>query len=67
MVISSPGTTTSGGSLVREISFRIGVLENGAEFPPGHLAEHLASSTPVRVFFRVEGPDLIVYRIEDAG
>ncbi len=50
-----------------ELSFRIGTLENGVEFPPGHLAEHLASSTPVRVFFRVEGPDLIVYRIEDAG
>lgn len=50
-----------------ELSFRIGVLENGAEFPPGHLAEHLASSAPVRVFFRVEGADLVVYRIEDAG
>lgn len=50
-----------------EVSFRIGVLENGAEFPPGHLAEHLASSAPVRVFFRVEGADLVVYRIEDAG
>ena len=50
-----------------ELSFRIGVLENGAEFPPGHLAEHLASSLPVRVFFRVEGADLVVYRIEDAG
>ncbi len=50
-----------------ELSFRIGVLEDGAEFPPGHLAEHLASSLPVRVFFRVEGAELVVYRIEDAG
>jgi hypothetical protein len=49
------------------ISFRIGVLENGDVFPPGHLAEHLATAAPVRVYFRVEGADLIVYRIEDAS
>jgi hypothetical protein len=51
----------------REVTFRIGVLENGAQFPPGHLGEHLATSDPVRVFFRVSGSDLVVYRIEDAG
>ncbi len=39
----------------RELVFEIGTLENGAEFPPGHLAEHLAGSTPVRVFFRADG------------
>jgi hypothetical protein len=50
-----------------EVRFRIGVLENGAEFPPGHLAEHLATSSPVRVYFRAEGADLVVYRLEDAG
>jgi hypothetical protein len=48
-------------------AFTIGVLENGAEFPPGHLKEHAVSAAPVRVFFRPEGPDLVVYRIEDAG
>lgn len=46
--------------------FRLGELENGAEFPPGHLGEHLASSEPVRVWFRREGGDLVAYRIEDA-
>lgn len=51
----------------REVTFRIGTLENGAEFPPGHLAEHLATSAPVRVFFRAEGLGLVVYRLEDAG
>lgn len=51
----------------RMIEFTIGTLENGAEFPPGHLAEHVASSSPVRVFFRPEGGRLVVYRIEDAG
>jgi hypothetical protein len=51
----------------QEIDFEIGTLENGAEFPPGHLAEHLASSSPVRVFFRAEGDRLVVHRIEDAS
>ena len=50
----------------RSILFKIGTLENGAEFPPGHLAEHLATSLPVRVYFRAEGPDLVAYRLEDA-
>lgn len=51
----------------QEVVFRIGILENGAQFPPGHLAEHLATSSPVRVFYRTEGADLVVYRIEDAN
>ena len=51
----------------QEIDFEIGTLENGVEFPPGHLAEHLASSSPVRVFFRPDGDCLVVYRIEDAS
>jgi hypothetical protein len=50
----------------REVTFKIGILENGDQFPPGHLAEHLATSTPVRVYFRPDGPDLVVYRLEDA-
>jgi hypothetical protein len=50
----------------RQITFRLGTLENGAQFPPGHLAEHMATSAPVRVWFRPDGPDLVVYRIEDA-
>jgi hypothetical protein len=51
----------------REVTFRIGTLENGDQFPPGHLAEHMASADPVRVYFRPVGSDLVVYRIEDAG
>ena len=69
--IDSEGLTRVTGFRLRtnegqEIAFKIGTLENGAEFPPGHLAEHLATSTPVRVYFREEGPDLVVYRLEDA-
>ena len=56
-LLSAPGIETA---------FTLGVLENGVEFPPGHLAEHLSTSSPVRVFFRDEGGALVVYRIEDA-
>ena len=50
----------------RQVVFHLGTLENGAAFPPAHLAEHLATSSRVRVWFRTEGADLVVYRIEDA-
>jgi hypothetical protein len=50
----------------RELAFQLGELENEVEFPPGHLGEHLASVSPVRVFFRGEGDGLVVYRMEDA-
>lgn len=50
----------------REIVFKIGVLENGAQFPPGHLAEHMATSTPIRVSFRDEAGEHVAYRLEDA-
>jgi hypothetical protein len=50
----------------RQTRFEIGVLENGAQFPPGHLAEHMANASPVRVFFRDEGGGrLVAYRLED--
>lgn len=48
-----------------EVPFVIGTLENGGEFPPGHLAEHMASSSAVRVFYRDEGGAHVVYRLED--
>ena len=51
----------------RSFEIRIGDLENGAEFPPGHLSEHIATAEPVKVAFRVEGTELVAYRIEDAG
>jgi hypothetical protein len=49
-----------------QLRLLMGTLENGAEFPPNHLAEHLAGSTRVRAFFRGEGVDRVVYRLEDA-
>lgn len=50
----------------RELTFVIGTLENGDEFPPGHLKEHMASATPVLVSFRQEKGALVAYRLEDA-
>jgi hypothetical protein len=51
----------------REIGFRIGVLENGSVFPPGHLVEHFQAFSPIRVSFRRDGDALVVYRLEDAA
>jgi len=48
------------------IQLTLGALENAAQFAPGHLAEHEASGTPVRVSFVVSGGVPTVYRIEDA-
>ncbi len=48
------------------VAFTIGVLENGAAFPPGHLVEHQATALPVRVWYRTEGEARVAIRIEDA-
>jgi hypothetical protein len=49
------------------LEIEIGDLENAAEFPPAHLQEHLATASPIRVFFRVDGDRLVAYRLEDAN
>jgi len=54
----------AGGS---QLTFRLGVLENPTDFPPGHLKEHQATSEPIRVYFRIEGGVAVAYRIEDAS
>jgi hypothetical protein len=46
--------------------FGLALLENGAEFPPGHLVEHSVTAQPVRVWYRtVSGSDEAI-RLEDA-
>ena len=47
--------------------FKVGALENVTEFPPSHLVEHLASSEPVRAYFRIVDGAPVVYRLEDAS
>ena len=48
------------------MDFRVGHLENAAAFPPGHLAEHKVSLTPIRVTYVEEGGAHVAVRIEDA-
>jgi hypothetical protein len=48
------------------LAFTLGDLENGAEFPPGHLVEHQATGQPVRVWYRTEAGDRVAVRLEDA-
>jgi hypothetical protein len=50
----------------RQLRFVLGPLENATEFPPTHLAEHLAGSTRIVVYFRPDGSDEVAYRLEDA-
>ena len=50
----------------RTLEFRVGQLENGAEFPPGHLGEHQATASPIRVTYRDEGGERVAVRLEDA-
>ena len=52
-----------GGELV---DFTLRELQNGTVFPPGHLAEHQATSTPVQVWFRIDGSERLALRLEDA-
>jgi len=53
----------AGGEL---IEFSLRAVENGTEFPPGHLAEHQATSEPIRVWFRTSGTERLAIRLEDA-
>jgi hypothetical protein len=50
----------------RTVAFRLGELENGTEFPPGHLGEHIATAVPVLVTYREENGERVVVRLEDA-
>ena len=47
-------------------TFGLSALENGVEFPPGHLAEHQLTAEPVRVWYRTEGDQALAIRLEDA-
>lgn len=55
---------TNGGGF--SFAFEVGDLENPTEFPLAHLAEHQATASPIRVYFRTENGRHIVYRLEDA-
>ena len=42
----------------RVLTFGLTDLENGAQFAPGHLAEHQATAIPIRVWYR-DGPTML--------
>ena len=46
--------------------FSLAKLENGAEFPPGHLGEHVGSGEPIEVTYRNDDGTLNAIRISDA-
>lgn len=48
------------------LTLTLGTLENATEFSPSHLVEHMASSEPIRAFYRREDGVPTVYRLEDA-
>lgn len=45
----------------------LGPLENATEFSLAHLTEHMATSEPIRAFYRLEAGVPTVYRLEDAS
>lgn len=69
--VDSAGLTNVRGFSLRtdrdsNMVFVLDQLENGTEFPPGHLVEHQASSSLIRVWFRTEGGVNHAIRLEDA-
>ena len=50
----------------QRLTFGLAQLQNGTQFAPGHLAEHEATSQPVRVFYRDDNGTLQALRLEDA-
>jgi len=71
VAVDSAGLTKVRGFTLRanddtEMQFVLDQLENGAEFPPGHLVEHQAAASPIRVWYRTEGGVNHAIRLEDA-
>ena len=50
----------------RTVNFRVGAIENAAQFPPGHLAEHKVTLVPIRVTYVDETGGPVAVRLEDA-
>ena len=48
------------------VTLAMGQLENATEFSPSHLVEHMASSEPIRAYYRLENGSPVAYRLEDA-
>jgi hypothetical protein len=71
IAVDSSGLTDVRGFTIRTddgrtVVFRIGALENGAQFPPGHLLEHRATGVKVVVTYRQANGQLVAIRLDDA-
>jgi hypothetical protein len=71
IAVDSSGLTDVRGFTIRTddgrtVVFGIGSLENGAQFPPGHLLEHRATGVKIVVTYRQENGELVAIRLEDA-
>jgi hypothetical protein len=71
VAVDSSGLTDVRGFSIRTgdgrtVVFKLGVLENGAQFPPGHLLEHAATGVKVVVTYRQENGELVAIRLDDA-
>lgn len=69
VAVASDGLTDVTGFTLRQdggelLGFRLS-LENGAEFPPAHLAEHQATAAPVVVTYVDRGDALEAVRVDD--
>jgi hypothetical protein len=51
----------------RTLSFGLDLLRDGVQFPPGHLTEHLATSSPVRVWYQGSDDQLQAVWLADAA
>jgi hypothetical protein len=50
----------------RMLTFDLSADRNEAQFPPGHLTEHLATAQPVRVWYEGSGDQLKALWLEDS-
>ena len=71
IAVDSSGLTDVRGFTIRTddgrtVVFRIGALENGAQFPPGHLLEHRATGVKIVVTYRQANGELVAIRLDDA-
>jgi hypothetical protein len=69
--VESSGLTAVAGFTLRtadgqELRFGLAELRNATSFPPAHLAEHVATATPVRVWYREAAAGLEALWLEDA-
>lgn len=50
----------------RVLEFELIQLQNGVDFPPGHLTEHQATAQRIRVWYKGGIDSLLAIRLEDA-